>query len=112
MMLVAVAITFVKLARSKIVSLVIGSRAGSTARAPYAFNQTILPFLPTNTTAPGKRLLSIASAITASIRANPADEIDADSGDATLTCANTDDASNTAITGTTPALIRLIRGFI
>jgi hypothetical protein len=67
---------------------------------------------PTSTTAPGKRLLSIASAITASIRANPLYEIDTDSGAAIRTCAITVDATNTATSGTKPALIRLIRGFI
>ena len=55
MMLVAVATTFVKLATSKIVSTDILSRTGSSCRAPYALRQTIFPFRPTSTTAPGRR---------------------------------------------------------
>ena len=50
---VVVATTLVNEARSKIVSIVIGSADGTTARCPYAFWNRISSPWPTSTTAPG-----------------------------------------------------------
>src|SRR3954447_2179478 len=94
---VAVATTLVRLARSKIVSDVITSRTGSTARAPYAFRQTTFPSRPTSTTAPGNFLSAIASAMTASIWGNRNEDTETDSGLTIGTCAATDCASQIAI---------------
>ncbi len=81
-MLVAVATIFVRLARSKIVSTVIGSRCGSTARAPYDLRQTTRPCRPTSTTAPGSSFLSIEDWTTRSIRARRSEETPTADGDA------------------------------
>ena len=63
MTLVAVATTFVSDAMSKTVSTVIGSTAGATARLPYAFRKTTLPWRPTRTTAPGHSFFAMDSVI-------------------------------------------------
>ena len=48
-----VATTLVSDAMSKIVSTVITSRAGTTARSPYAFRYTTCPLCPMISTPPG-----------------------------------------------------------
>ena len=86
MMLVVVATTLVRLAISKIVSVVIASRCGSTARAPYALRQTVFPWRPTRTTAPGKSFFAIEAWMTASMRARRSAENPADAGEADGSC--------------------------
>ncbi len=63
----AVATVLVRDARSKIVSTVIGSTDGATARFPKAFRNTIFLLCPTRTTAPGNSFRAIAWRTTASI---------------------------------------------
>ena len=65
---VVVATTFVSEARSKIVSTVIGSLAGSTARRPNAFRYAVWPRLHTSTTAPGRSPSAIAASTAPSMR--------------------------------------------
>src|SRR5581483_1961405 len=96
MMLVVVATTLVRLARSKVVSSVIASRCGSTARAPYALRQTTLPCRATSTTAPGSSFFSIEAAMTASMRARRSAENPWVAGSAVGSCAKTDCAKISA----------------
>src|SRR5262249_31642335 len=64
-----VATTLVNDARSNIVSSVIVSGAGASARCPYALRQTIVSPRPTTTTAPGSFFAATASRTTSSRRA-------------------------------------------
>ena len=61
-----VATTFVNEAQSKIVSAVIFSGAGTSARFPYALRWTMRPLCPTMSTAPGSFFCVIARSIAAS----------------------------------------------
>src|SRR5712691_6338052 len=70
--LVVVATTLVSDARSKIVSSVIASGAGSTARRPNAPRYTTASPRPTSTTAPGRLPRAIASRTSGSIGAKAA----------------------------------------
>ena len=60
-MLVAVATTFVRLARSKIVSGVIASRAARLRARRKSYATPRAPCDPTRTTAPGSRLFAISA---------------------------------------------------
>src|SRR6185436_3787364 len=78
--LVVVATTLVSDARSKIVSSVIASAAGATARLPNARWYRIWSPRPTSTTAPGSSWRAIASSTSGAIGANAALESGARAG--------------------------------
>ena len=73
---VEVATTLVSEARSKIVSAVIASRVGTSARSPQALRNTMRSPWPTSTTAPGVSRAAIASWMTASSLARRAESND------------------------------------